>query len=93
MFIKDVVGVIRVLLLDPSGFSMHGNLSLANRTRAFYTYFLSFLMYNFFCRAYCAITSYPNFYLFEKIVRNYGRFEIIIRFPMRNIKHHLLTNK
>jgi len=51
-------------------------------------------MYNFiFCRADCAITKYRNFYLFEKLVLKFGLFEISIRFPMRNIKHPILTNK
>ena len=66
MIIQVVRGSILVLLLDPSWFSMPGILSLVNRTRAFYTYFLSILMNNFlFCRAECAITTYRNFYLFE----------------------------
>jgi len=73
---------------------MPGKLSLANLTRAFYTYFLSILMYNFlFCRAECAITTYRSIYLFEIIVRNFGHFETTICFPMGNIMHPLLTNK
>ena len=46
MFIQAIRGGIRVLLYDPSGFSMPGYLYLANRTRAFYINFLSSLMYN-----------------------------------------------
>jgi len=34
MLIQVIRGGIRVLLLDSSGFSMLGNLSLANRTKA-----------------------------------------------------------
>jgi len=93
MIIHVVRGSIRVLLLDPSGFSMPGILYLANRTKAFYTYFLSILMFNFlFCRADCAITTYRNVYLFEVIVRNFGRFESTICFPTSNIMHPLFTN-
>jgi len=94
MLIQVVRGSIRVLLLDPSGFSMPGNLSLANRTRAFYTYFLSILMFNFlFCRADCGITTYRNVYLFEILVRNFGLLETNICFPMSNVMHPLFTNK
>ena len=72
---------------------MPGNLSLANRTRALYTYFLSILMYNFlFCRADCAITTYRNFYLFERIVLNFGLFVTTV-LPMSSIMHPTLTNK
>jgi len=94
MLIQFVRGSIRVLLLDPSWFSMPGNLSLANRTKAFYTLFLSILMFNFlFCRADCAITTYCNVYLFEVLVCNFGRFETNICFPMSIIMHPLFTNK
>ena len=93
MIIQVVRGSIRVLLLYPSGFSMPGYLSLDKRTKAFYTYFLIILMFNFlFCRADCAITTYRNVYLFEVIVRNFGRFESTICFPTSNIMHPLFTN-
>ena len=82
MLIQVIRGGISVLLHDPSGFSMPGYLSLANRTSAFYTNFLSSLMYNFLlCRLDCAIATYCNVYFIEKIVRNFELFEIIFRFP------------
>jgi hypothetical protein len=94
MIIRVVRASIRVLLLDPSVFSKPGNLSLANRTRAFYTYLLSILMFNFlFCRVDCVITNNRNFYLFEIIVSNFGRFESPICFSISNIVHPLLINK
>jgi len=93
MFIQVVRGSFRVLPLDPSGFSITGKLSLANRTIAFFKYFLSILMFNIlFCRTDCAISSYCNFYLFEIIVRNFRPFEATICFPMSNIMHRILTN-
>jgi len=48
MLIQVIRGGIRVLLHDPSGFSMPGYLSRANRTRAFYTNSLSFFNVHFF---------------------------------------------
>jgi len=48
MLIQVIRGGISVLLHDPTGFSMPGYLSLANRRRAFYTNFLRSLTYNFF---------------------------------------------
>ena len=83
-------GAISVLRYDPSGFSMPGYLSLANRTRVFYTNFLSSLMYNFLCRSDCSITTYRNVCFIENLVRNFGLFEFIFPFPMRNIKNPVL---
>jgi len=58
MLIQVIRCGISVLLLDPSGFSMPGYLSLANRRRAFYTNFLRSLTYNFLlCRWDCGITT------------------------------------
>ena len=42
------------------------------------------------CQSDCAIITYRNVYFIEKIVRNFGRVEIIFRFPMRKIKNPLL---
>jgi hypothetical protein len=66
---------------------MPGNLSLDQRTSAFYAYFLTSLMYNFLIyRRDCAMKTYRNFYLLETIVRKYGRFVVSIQFPMHIIK-------
>ena len=58
MLIQVIRGGISVLLHDPSGFSMPGYLSLANRRKAFYTNILRSLTYNFLiCRSDCGFTT------------------------------------
>jgi len=88
MLIQVTGGGIRVLLYDSYGLSIPGNLSLAHRTKAFWTYFLCVSL----CVSLCSflnfveqIATHRNLYIPEKLVSYFGRFEIRIRFPMRNI--------